>query len=618
VALHGDTVLIVVHLSFRLEYDCDHKGEHADSYRTVSQVKPRPRPNRDEVCHITMPDALDQVSDRTPKDQSGAYDPEQSTLDFRKDQMAESERNDHRNDGQEFRIASKQPERCSCITRVLEPYLPFDHPPRVHVRRETQPIGHQPLERHVKHNKSEDHHPDRRKVCGYSITAHRRCHIQPPDVKTIMLSGASTLLRLHTTISEVGAPCWKPRNPSGIPLAILTFDDSRMFVQSEAAMAKSPPKPTMSPLRLVIAGGGTGGHVIPAVAVVEEIRRRDLPVELLWIGGSTGVESEIARANTIPFVPIQTGKLRRYVSVKTLTDAIRIPIGVVQAWRKLRAYRPDVIYGTGGAVSFPTVIAGSRMAPILTHEQTAQIGIANKLAARFADTFATSFEQTANLARARHHNVVVTGNPVRASIMHGSRSSGLDRFGFSATLPVIYVTGGARGASPLNMRLEALLPNLLHSAQVLHQAGPASANADLEKLRTAQGSWPVHLQHRYHVVEFIRDEIADVYAMATLVIARAGAGTVTELAHLGLPSILIPLPGTWGDEQRKNAAVLTNLGAAITLEQDDATAERLDDEIRKLIDNPDRLAAMSQAAASAVHPHAASNLLDELLKLADR
>lgn len=372
------------------------------------------------------------------------------------------------------------------------------------------------------------------------------------------------------------------------------------------------------PLRLVIAGGGTGGHVLPAVAVVEELRRRGVLAELLWIGGHGGVESEIARANQIPFSPIQTGKLRRYLSARTVTDAARIPVGAVQAWRLLRAFRPDVIYGTGGAVSFPTILAGARIAPILTHEQTAQIGIANKLAMRFAETFAASFEQTATVARVRHRNVIVTGNPVRSSILAGSKEKGLRRYGFTSELPVLYVTGGARGASPLNTRIESLLPNMLEHVQILHQAGPAAANSDVGRLLNAQRAWLAHLQQRYNVEEFIGDEIADVYAMTDLAIARSGAGTVAEFAHLALPSILIPLPGTWGDEQRKNAAVLSDMGVAVVLEQVDATPERLEAEIRQLVDNPERLAKMRSAASCAIRPNAASNLLDEILKLAGR
>ncbi len=383
-------------------------------------------------------------------------------------------------------------------------------------------------------------------------------------------------------------------------------------------MPSSSPVTPSRPLRLVIAGGGTGGHVLPAVAVVEELRRRAIAVEFLWIGGRSGVERDIAAANDIPFVAIQTGKLRRYFSVQTFTDMLRIPVGMAQAFQRMRAFRPDVIYSTGGAVSFPTVFSGARIAPILTHEQTAQIGVSNKMAARFADVFAVGFEQTAALARQRHHHVVVTGNPVRSSILHGSRDAGLQRFGFDPDVPVLYVTGGARGASPLNSRIESLLPDILDRVQILHQAGPASANDDVQRLATLRSQWPEAQQRRYQVVEFVREEIADVFAMASLVLARSGAGTVAELARLGLPSILIPLPGTWGDEQRKNGAQLADVGAAMVIDQREATPERLRQELLRLLDEPEILQRMRAAATSIARPDAAANIVDELLKLADK
>lgn len=371
------------------------------------------------------------------------------------------------------------------------------------------------------------------------------------------------------------------------------------------------------PLRIVIAAGGTGGHVLPAAAVVEELRRRELPIKLLWIGGHTGVEAEIAGSNDVPFVGIQTGKLRRYLAIQTFIDALRIPIGVSQSLYHLIRFKPDVIFSTGGAASFPTVAAGWKRAPILTHEQTAQIGISNKLAARFADTFAVGFDKTAELARKRHGQVVLTGNPVRSSILGGSRERGLERYGFSDDLPVVFVTGGARGASPINTRVEALLPAILDHVQILHQAGPTSANNDLSRLTALKDSWPDDLQRRYVVEAFILGEIADVYAMADVVLARAGAGTVTELAMLGLPSVLVPLPGTWGDEQRKNAAILGDIGASVVLDQRHATPERLRDEVTALVDAPDRLHSMKEAALTIADPEAASKLVDELLRLAD-
>lgn len=375
-------------------------------------------------------------------------------------------------------------------------------------------------------------------------------------------------------------------------------------------------KTSSAPLRLIIAAGGTGGHVLPAVAVIEELSARSTPTEILWVGSHTGVEREIAQSHDVAFAAVQTGKLRRYLDVQTVVDAFRIPIGIAQAWAHIARFKPDVIFGTGGNVSVPTVVSGARLAPVLTHEQTAQVGIANKIAARFAKRFAAAYEETAAIARTYHEDVVVTGNPVRASLAKGNRAAGLEHFGLTADLPLLFVTGGARGASPINQRLEALLPDLLEHVQVVHQTGPAHANDDAARLRRARESWPEHLRRRYAVQEFLGPEIADLYAAADLVIGRAGAGTVAELAFLGKPSILIPLPGTWGDEQRKNARVLTIVSGALALEQDDATPERLRDEIIRLIGDPQRRDAMGEAARSIARPDAAVRLVDELLSLA--
>ncbi len=379
-------------------------------------------------------------------------------------------------------------------------------------------------------------------------------------------------------------------------------------------------------LRLLIAGGGTGGHVLPAVAVIEELRRRGMPVDALWVGGHKGVEREIADAQGIEFIAIQTGKLRRYIAVETLVDAVRVPIGTVQGGLQVRRFRPDVIYSTGGSVSVPTVVGHaalakvrlSRRAPILTHEQTAQIGIANKTASRFAETFAVGFEQTGELARQRHSRVVVTGNPVRASLKSGDRARGLAWAGFKDTLPVLYITGGALGASPLNQRIEPNLNRLLESTQIVHQVGPARANDDFARLTRLRETLPSALRERYVVQEFVGDELPDVFAMADLVVGRAGAGTVSELGYLGLPSVLMPLPGTWGDEQRKNAKVLSAVGASVVLEQSETDASRLGDTILDLLGDRERLAKMGTAARTTSREDAAGRLVDELLALLGR
>jgi UDP-N-acetylglucosamine--N-acetylmuramyl-(pentapeptide) pyrophosphoryl-undecaprenol N-acetylglucosamine transferase len=371
------------------------------------------------------------------------------------------------------------------------------------------------------------------------------------------------------------------------------------------------------PLRLLIAAGGTGGHVLPAIAVMEELRSREIPAEILWLGSYKGVERDIAHSHGIAFASVQTGKIRRYLSLETVTDLFRIPVGIAQAWTKARAFKPDVIFSTGGNVSVPTVVGGAQVAPVLTHEQTAQVGIANKIAARFSERFAASYDETANIARKYHHHVVVTGNPVRASLVDGTKMKAWEHFGLSPDLPVIFVTGGARGASPINQRIEKLLPGLLEKTQIVHQAGPSVANDDAARLRSFQDSWPQHVRERYVVQEFLGPEIADLYAITDLVIARAGAGTVAELAFLGKPSILVPLPGTWGDEQRKNANVLARADGAIVIEQDDATPERLGEEIATLLADPMRRHAMGANARRIARPDAAARLVDELLTLVD-
>jgi UDP-N-acetylglucosamine--N-acetylmuramyl-(pentapeptide) pyrophosphoryl-undecaprenol N-acetylglucosamine transferase len=369
-------------------------------------------------------------------------------------------------------------------------------------------------------------------------------------------------------------------------------------------------------LRLAITGGGTGGHVLPGLAVVDELRRRGVLADVIWIGSRDGVERRAAQEAGIRFIAIPTGKLRRYLSVRNLTDAARVPFGVLSARRALAAFRPTVILSTGGFVSVPAVVAAHGIAPVLTHEQTAILGLANRINARFADILAVSHPGTERLASRLHRRVVVTGNPVRIGLTAGDRSRGLHVLGFNDALPVVYVTGGARGASAINQRIAALLPGILDRVQIVHQTGPLSANPDAHNLMQRRESLPNPVRHRYRVTEFIADELPDVYAAADVVVGRAGAGTIAELAYVGLPAILIPLPGARGDEQARNAQVLGEAGAAIVIEQPDATPERLQSEILNLLGDSDRRTRMANAARSVARPDAAARLADELLALA--
>ena len=201
-------------------------------------------------------------------------------------------------------------------------------------------------------------------------------------------------------------------------------------------------------VRIVIAGGGTGGHVQPAVAVFQFLNETN-DVKALWIGSHTGLEQTAATQSGILFTPIQTGKFRRYLSLQTPLDLIRIPIGIVQALRSLRRFRPDVVLSTGGFVSVPTVIAARILRiPSITHEQTATVGLATRINVRFASVVALTFEQSRTQLHKTKARVVVTGNPIRASLLRGSADAAMKQFNFTPTLPLIYVTGGALEPMP--------------------------------------------------------------------------------------------------------------------------------------------------------------------------
>jgi UDP-N-acetylglucosamine--N-acetylmuramyl-(pentapeptide) pyrophosphoryl-undecaprenol N-acetylglucosamine transferase len=351
---------------------------------------------------------------------------------------------------------------------------------------------------------------------------------------------------------------------------------------------------------------------------VGDLRERNRLADVLWIGSDEGFERQAAASAGIPFVAIPTGKLRRYLSVRNITDAARLPLGIAAARRRLREYRPTVVLSTGGFVSVPTVIASRGIAPVLTHEQTATLGLANRINAKFADTLALSFTNTADDARRLHRHVIVTGNPIRAHLRTGDRARGLAALGFASDSPVVYVTGGARGAAPINQRIAALLPEILDHVQVLHQTGPATANPDAQWLTRLRDEMPPRVRNRYKIVEYVGEELPDIYAAADLIVGRAGAGTVAELAYVSRPSILIPLPGASGNEQEINARVLGQAGAAVVLLQEEASPARLRQEILAILADPSRCQAMAAAASSAARPDAARALADALLALGER
>jgi len=367
-------------------------------------------------------------------------------------------------------------------------------------------------------------------------------------------------------------------------------------------------------VRIVITGGGTGGHTSAGLAVASALALQG--VECVWIGSRHGIEAERVPERGIPLYAIPTGKLRRYWSWQNLTDlALRVPAGTWQAFRLLARLRPDAVFATGGFVAVPVVLAAAvRRVPVVIHEQTAVPGLATRLTARFAERIALTFAGSDLGLPAER--CVVTGNPLREELRGGARERALERFQLDPAAPLVYVTGGVQGAHRLNRVVGAALPGLLETAQVIHQCGDNQTTGDRGWLEARRAALPPALRARYRVVPYVGTELADVFAAAQLVISRAGAGTVNECCQLGLPAFYVPLPGARGDEQTANARLVEAAGGCVVLPEPALTAERLVATVRPLLAAPARLKEMGERARTLARPDAARRIAELCLQIA--
>jgi UDP-N-acetylglucosamine--N-acetylmuramyl-(pentapeptide) pyrophosphoryl-undecaprenol N-acetylglucosamine transferase len=367
-------------------------------------------------------------------------------------------------------------------------------------------------------------------------------------------------------------------------------------------------------VRVVIAGGGTGGHTSAGLAVAATLKGGGDDIH--WIGSRDGIEARRAPEAGFPFHPISTGKLRRYWDRQNVTDLlVNVPAGFVQSWSLLRQLRPAVLFATGGFASVPPALAARSLGmPFVIHEQTAVLGLANRITGRFATKVALSFPDTHG--GLRPERVVVTGNPVRPELMGGRREAALGAFGFDAVLPLVYVTGGAQGSHRINRVVGEALPRLLAMCQILHQCGDNAETGDHRWLLERARTLPPRIAARYVVKPYIGPELRDVYAAAALLVGRSGAGTVNECCNLGLPALFVPLPGAAGDEQTANARLVESAGGAVLLPQADLDAERLAEALTRLLADAAALRAMGARVRSLAAPDAAERLARLLREVA--
>jgi len=351
----------------------------------------------------------------------------------------------------------------------------------------------------------------------------------------------------------------------------------------------------------------TGGVLTPALAVIDELTRRGgweiyyLGRKYTMEGGKTiSVESIIIPERGVNFIPFSPGRLQRRFTRHTVPSLLRVPLGFFQAFWLVRKIKPEVILSFGGYVSVPVVMAGWLLrVPILTHEQTVVFGLASKINTFFAKKVAVSFPQS--LAHFSKSKGVLTGNPIRKEVFKVQEPA----FKIESSLPLIYVTGGNQGSHVINISLLEILPKLLEKYMIIHQSG----DRDYESLNQQS-------RKNYFLVPFIdSQDIGWVLNKASLVVSRAGANTVCELAALGKPSLFIPIPWAYMDEQTKNAQMLVETGTAEILSQEKLSGNSLFEAINSMIGKLDTYQSHSEEAKKLVVYDASKKLVEELLKI---
>jgi UDP-N-acetylglucosamine--N-acetylmuramyl-(pentapeptide) pyrophosphoryl-undecaprenol N-acetylglucosamine transferase len=333
-------------------------------------------------------------------------------------------------------------------------------------------------------------------------------------------------------------------------------------------------------MRVLLAGGGSGGSAAPVIAVAEAIRRRWPDASFLYVGTTAGPERALVEAAGLPYQSVRTGRLRRYLTWRNITDPGLVLMGVGQAGALARQFRPDLAFGAGGFATVPPLL-GARMlgVPIAIHQQDVLPGLANRILAPFAAQLTVAFPDTRLLFRTRTARVV--GNPVRSGILQGDPERARGRFELSPDLPVVLVTGGGTGAVRLNHLAVDAARKLATTCQIIHLTG----------VGRSPESWSHPNYRRY---EFLAEPMADALAVADVVVTRAGMSALSEVASLGKPSIVIPMPDS---HQEANAAAVVRHGAGIVRREAELTGGELASEVSHLLADPGRRAALGAAAA---------------------
>ncbi|MEW5907647.1 MAG: undecaprenyldiphospho-muramoylpentapeptide beta-N-acetylglucosaminyltransferase [Patescibacteria group bacterium] len=368
-------------------------------------------------------------------------------------------------------------------------------------------------------------------------------------------------------------------------------------------------------MKIILTGGGTGGHFYPILAVIDAInmlaeQKKMLPPEIVFMSDSPYDSAELVKRG-VRFKRIYAGKIRRYFSLRNFPDILKTLAGIIKAVVIVYLDFPDIIFSKGGYVSFPVIFAAKIFGmPLVIHESDAVPGKVNQWAGKFARGIAISFPQT--IKYFPKEKTAYTGNPIRKGFSVPLKTGSREILKLEENLPVILVLGGSQGARAINDLILDVLPELIQKYQIIHQCG--ENNFEDVKKRISIILDKSSLSHRYHLFKYLKEDLLRMaYGSANLVISRAGSGSIFEIATSGLPSILIPLPHAAQDHQRENAQAYAETGATEIIEQNNLTPHILLSEIEKIISNKKLMEDMSKTAKNFSKPDAAEKIAKEIL-----
>lgn len=350
---------------------------------------------------------------------------------------------------------------------------------------------------------------------------------------------------------------------------------------------------------IVLTGGGTAGHVTPNIALIPALKEAGFDIS--YIGSYNGIEKQLIENLGIPYYGISSGKLRRYFSWQNFTDPFRVLKGFAEAHKLMKQLKPDVVFSKGGFVTVPVVTAAKLCRiPAIIHESDMTPGLANKLCIPSAAKVCCNFPETVSSLPAS--KAVLTGTPIRAELLAGSKENAYRFCGFTSEKPVLMVMGGSLGAVAVNNAVRAILPELLEKFQIIHLCGKGKTD---EKFNGTKG---------YVQYEYIGQELPDLFAIADIVISRAGANAICELSALAKPNILIPLSAAASrGDQILNARSFEKQGYSIVLEEEEVNPETLKKAVEDLFANRE---SYIQTMKNSGHTDAIRTIVDLAVSLA--